>query len=395
MKVLSSAAVGVHGRGDSSRRWRGVVLLLLCQATIAAQPASFEEFVSRIAAALSPNETVSLTASSIDSASEPMAAVQHEMARLLTARGLRVVPPAADVRAITVSCGRNLREELCVAQIQRSGGADVLTIASPIGGRERLETAGGDALQAEPIFGQRAPILDVALVTDRLVVLGRDTIALYRHDRDPIGWRRAASQPIALSRISPRDSRGRLRINASTIEAFLPGAICRAPIELTTITCAEEREPWPLGVENTGIDATRNFFQTPEGTAFFAAATLDDAADARFAIVDISGRMVLLDGTRTALGSVGVSDDIAGLRGACGEGAYIVFSSAEPMADGVTLQLGKIVARRLVRGPTHVTLSGRLTALWAAPFAAVATAVTHDVEAGRYEAFQLRLRCDM
>ena len=394
MKVLSSAAVGVLGRGDSSRRWRGVVLLLFAHVTVAAQPASLlQDLAAKIAGSISANEPVSVSGISTDSALDP-AVVQtaREVAGSLTARGVRVVPPAAGVAAITVSCSRNLRERSCAAEIQRLGGTELVAVSAPPGGGAANDAAPAIALEAEPVVGQRAAILDIAMMTDRLVVLDRDALTVYR--RDGNGWQRAASRPLAYSRVPPRDLRGRVRVNGTTIEAFVTGATCRGPLELTTVACTEEREPWPLAVENGGIDATRNSFQTPEGVAFVAAAALDAAADARYALVDVSGRIVLLDEKRANIGSIGVSDDIVGLTAPCRPGAYVVLSSAPSDADSVTLRPAQIVARRVVAIATPITLPGRLTALWADSESRLATAVTHNVDTGRYDAFQLRLRCD-
>ena len=247
------------------------------------------------------------------------------------------------------------------------------------------------ALETVPLFGQRTAILDIVPVGDRLLVLDPSAVTLHQHADE--GWRRVASMPIVSSQAWPRDVRGRLRTNGTAVEAFLPGLVCRGTVDLMNLACASEREPWPLAVDNSGIDAARNYFQTPEGLTFVSAASLGADAEAGWVLADGAGRLVLLDADRKLLGAVGAGDDVAGISARCRPGSYIVIASGTAGADTDTLRLWQVVGRRLLAAATPIVLPGRLTALWAAPGASVATAVTHDAGAGRYEAFQVNISC--
>jgi hypothetical protein len=337
-------------------------------------------------------ERVAFATAVVDAADEALVRqVEREVARLLSARGLRIDALATAPAVITVGCTTNLRERACVAEIRRGSMRDLVSAVAPRGSPADSAPSVTLALEMVPLFGQRSAILDVAAVGDRLVVLDPSAVTLYQHADE--GWRRVAARPIASSQTWPRDLRGRLRTDGTAVEAFLPGVVCRTTADLINLVCANEREPWPLAVDNSGIDAGRNSFQTPEGLAFVSAASLGADAEAGWALADGAGRLVLLDADRNLLGAVGAGDDVAGISARCRPGSYIVTSSRTAGADTDTLRLWQVAGRRLLAAATPIVLPGRLTALWAAPGASAATAVTHDAGAGRYEAFHVNISC--
>jgi hypothetical protein len=62
-----------------------------------------------------------------------------------------------------------------------------------------------------------------------------------------------------------------------------------------------------------------------------------------------------------------------------------------------TLRLFRPVRRQLIPAAAPVELPGRFAALWPAAAAtpsSAAIAVSHDADADRYEAFQIRIACD-
>jgi hypothetical protein len=404
MEALSSAAVGSHGRVSSWPAAGCAALFLTTAATVFAQPLSFQDLApalaAKIASAVAGGERIAITSAVVDAADEaPVRQVQREVARLLSARGLRIDALAAAQIVIVVGCATNLRERVCVAEIRRGPfdsaqgrlAGDFVSAVAPRGFPADPAAVVTLALETVPIFSQRTAILDVAPIGDRLVVLDPSAVTLYQHADE--GWRRVASRPVVSSQTWPRDIRGRLRTNGAAVEAFLPGVVCRASVELTNLVCANERESWPLAVDNSGIDAARNYFQTPEGLAFVNAASLGADAEAAWVLADGAGRLVLLDADRKPLGGAGAGDDVAGISARCQPGSYIVTSSSTAGADTDTLSLWQVVGRRLMAVATPIVLPGRLTALWAAPGASVATAVTHDAGAGRYEAFHVNISC--
>jgi hypothetical protein len=406
--MLSCARVDIRGHDRAARCGFVAILSVLgCVESMAQAPATFtdltRELADRIAVVLPRGARVALAAAD-GSASEP---VNRELADLLTSRGFRVAASDANPAAnITVSCGKNLRERACVADVRRADARDTIAVvkqhvrpfapaeaaADASTGTERGDAAsrGWLAIEPIPIFRQRAPILDVALQGDRLLVLDPTALSLYRRSGDD--WQRVASRPIAAGPVWPRDVRGRLRV-ADTVDAYLPGVVCRGPLELASLTCAEQREPWPLAVDNTGLGGLRNAFQTPEGAPFFSAAALDPDADARAAIVDGTGSLVLLDAARKSVATIGAADDVAGVAAACG-GVYLLTSAGQPGASTDTLRVWRVSKRTAIAAATPWTVAGRVTALWAGERSPAATLVVHDAGADRYAAFQIRLACD-
>jgi hypothetical protein len=390
--LLSCAAVATHGRAGLI-----AIAFAFLHAIAAAQTSSIPELsdlADKIAKSLGAGASASARIVTVEGSRDP-AVVEREMTGLLIARGVRLAPAGTTPAAVvTISCGENLRERGCVADVARNDSHDIVSSTTA----HAVSTAGGtsgpatvSAIEATPVFGQRAPILDLALIDDRLWILDPSALTLYRRSADE--WRRVASGTITSPRPWPRDLRGRLRASGTAIEAFLPAVVCRAALDLAGFACAEQREPWPLAVENTGLDALRNTFQTPEGVNFFSAAAVGGNADVRAAIVDGSGRLMLLGDRRTPLGVVGAADDVASVTAGC-SGSYVLTVARTPGAETDTIGLWDVTGRARRAAATPLVFPGRVTALWAADGAPAATAVVHDDAAGRYEAFQIRAVCD-
>lgn len=247
-------------------------------------------------------------------------------------------------------------------------------------------------LEMRHLFSQAAPILDVALVGDRLIVLDAAAMTLYQ--RAGAVWQKRRSQPTVSSRVWPRDIRGRLHVSGASVEAFLPGAVCRATTDSFTVSCADERQPWPLAIDNTGIAGGRNYFTTPEGLLFYGSALLESDAGGRWLLVAERSRLLLLDESRRALEpALGSGDDIAGVT-TCVPGAFVLVSSPASGGEGRDLlRLFRVLERRLVPAASSLLLPGNIAALWAEPGSNTATAVVHDSASDRYDALQIGVAC--
>ncbi len=379
----------------------GLAFLLMVTVAAAAQspttaPGLPSELAPGIAGAVAPATEIALTVSTPDGGEGQRAGVRDELVRALRARGIHLLDGSDGLVAVSVSCASNLRERACIAEIARPGGERVLVaVTRPHDAGMPADRTARLSLEVDRLFGQRAPILDIGLLGDRLFVLDPAALTLYR--RGASGWQRSESRAVSSRRPWPRDVRGRVRIEESTVEALLPGVTCRTDVELTRLSCAEDRQAWPLGIDNSGIDASRNFFSTFDGLPFYAAAPLDgsDPAGPRWLIANRFGALTFLDGSRRTVGAAGRGDDVVALRSACSTGAFVLVSSPRGRGDsGATLQLFRLVEHQLVAAAAPRDLPGRTTALWAAPGATVATAVTHDPGAERYEAFQVGIACD-
>jgi hypothetical protein len=325
--------------------------------------------------------------------------LQAELTRALTARGVRVSETAGSGSPrVRVSCLNNLRERACVADIQSGSTRTVVAATRPLD--TRTAPTASVSLDMQLLFSQRIPILDAVVVADvdrrgdRLVVL--DAQSVTRYQRGDGGWQRVDAQPIAVRRVWPRDLRGRVRVEGSRVDAFLPGVVCRSAGDGARLACVDEREPWPIGIDNTGIEANRNYFHTPEGLAFFGAAPLgpvETDAGARWIVAGPTGALLLLDDGRRSVASIASGDDVVALTAPCA-GPVVLVASAGRGERSDTIRLVRVVHRQLIPVAAPVELPGRFTALWAAPGATTATAVSRDAGAERYDAFQIRIACD-
>ena len=389
-----------HGR-EALTLVNGCALMLSLLAAPQSTPPSFPyqdlvpELVEKIAASVTPVPLVRLVVAPGDDADRPRARqLERDLSEKLTARGLRVVDRADGTAIVTVTCSQNLRERACAAEIRKAGASQVVTATRPHDAGHPPPTSPVLALDVRTLFTHRTPILDVVLSGDRLFVL--EPAALSRYQRRDNEWLADRSRPIASLRVPPRDIRGRLQLDGTTIVALLPGVVCRANLDALNVTCADEQQAWPLGVENTGIAVGRNYFTTPEGLAFYGAAPLAAEADARWLVTAPEGRLLFLDSGRRALESaVSAGDEVAAVDTACVPGSFVILAArAGPgLADAEALQLFQVIGRRLLPLASPVVLPGPLTALWAAPGARTATAVSRDTSSGRYVAFQIAIIC--
>jgi hypothetical protein len=382
----------------------------LCLAPLGAErSASFQDLApqlaAKIAAALAPGDQVMLTWAADESDGAALLPVETEIRRALAGRGVRVVESGA-ATLLRTGCSTSLRERACIAEVRRGEARDLIVVARP------LDTGGESAtplsLELIPVFSQPAPILDAAVAGTRLLVLEPDRIALYQQDvtegdRPGVAdrvistgrWTLRRAAAITHSRPWPRDVRGRLRADTD-VTAWLPGVTCRGSADLLRLACADERgEPWPIGIDNTGIDAARNYFNTPEGLPFFAAAPLDADAGARWVAASTNGELQFLDDARRGAPAGTPGDDVAALDSSCaGAARHLLVASAIGAGDQrEALRAYRVTRRRLIATTSPAFVEGRITALWSAPGASAAITIVHDENAGRYEAFQVRIAC--
>jgi len=307
---------------------------------------------------------------------------------------------AAGATTTSIDCRQNLRERVCVADIvDKAGTRDVLVVSRPFawsGSGAPVSSALTPAreaslgLAARPLFAQRTQILDVASSPDRrrLIVLEPAAVAIRQWTSGGDVSDVVESRPIQTLRARPRDMRGRVNAAQVPFEVFLPGVTCRGDLDPLRVSCADETAPWP-GLANGGVEASRNYFTTPEGRTFSSAAPLSADAPARWLLADPQGALSLLDDRRSIVAKLSTTgDDVAPAHPACSPGAFVVVSNRAPHeADVDELRLFRVSGRELVAAASPLRLPGILTAFWDS------TAVVHDAAAGRYEAFQISVSC--
>lgn len=356
--MLKSAAVGLHGRT--------LFLFFFTAAVAAAQSTSaFDELIpelaARIASAVPAGAQVALTIVANDD-EEQAAALRMRLAAQLTARGVRISDAAAQT-SVSVGCGRNLRERACVARIRGDGRDQFTTVTRPLDATAPESRDAAMALELRPVLSQPTQMLDLAAVGDRILLL--DVKALTLFEQKDGGWRAAQSRPLPLLRGWPRDPRGRIGVDGERVDVFVPGGTCTGRSDSLEVICTDRQQPWPIGVDNQGLEPGRNYFRRADGTTFYNAAPLGAAAN----------------------------DDAIELMPRCAPGRYVVAVSRNGADGQDILQLSRVADGRLVPAGSPVMLAGVLTALWPQTDKSSAVVITHDITAGRYDAFRAGISC--
>jgi hypothetical protein len=383
--VLSFAAVGFHGREWWTRLASSALMFLLAVAPAWSQPAYVQDFSARIAAAIPPGATVRLACTGDDGRT------QRELARLLSARGVRLGETADGTTTVRCSCLENLRERACVADIGDGSARRVVATTEPRGNADPATREPIVALELRPLYAQRDPILDVAVADGGLLVLTPTMLTLVPAEAKGAGAAPAPSQFITTVRVWPRDLRGRVRTTAAGFEVFLPGVTCRGTSTPFTLACADEGDAWPIGLENAGIAPSRNTFATPEGLSFYEAASLGDQ---RWLVVDQQGVLTFLESHRRVVAKGEAADHAVALRAPCTPDSYVATTARPPDTETAdVVLLSRVSGDRLVPMASTFVLPGTLTALWPTADDRDAMAIVHNARSGRYEAFHLSLSC--
>jgi hypothetical protein len=386
--MLEFAAVGVHGRGRRPAMALAFALLFtpLSPQTPADQDLAVE-LATAIAVRLAPGDSVALAAaeSGVDD-------VVSAVAQALSSRGFTIGEDGASNATVRLTCFRNIRERGCAADVTKGREHDAVAVTHAID--PSTAPRASLLLDVQPLFSQKAPILDAEVVGDRLFVLDPDRVAMYQRANG--AWQRMAMQSIVHRGAWPRDVRGRLQVPAPgdlRVDALLPGTICQSTRDLAALSCVDERQPWPIDVPNAGLDARRNHFSTPEGLPLLNAAPLAPSSGARWLVASPDGRLVFLDADRRPLDAAATGDDVVALRAACADESLVLVVSAR--RDGSdTIRAYAVVERRLLPRATPVDWRGQVTALWSDAAHATATAVVRSEGGERYDAFHIRFECD-
>jgi hypothetical protein len=336
------------------------------------------DLAAQIVAAVAPAGRVSLEAGTD-------ILLETELTDRLAARGVQVVGAADGVPAVRVRCFDNLRERACSAEFAE-GTRNAILVTRRHDLRPPQPPRIG--LTLRPVLSHEMPILDIARMDRHLLVLTPDAVT--RYEERGGAWQSVQSRAVSSVRPWPRDVRGRLRVSPERVEAFLPGVACSGTAEPLAMTCAEGSPSWPVDIDDARLDPSRNYFQRPDGFAFYGIASLGFDAGARWLAATVDHRLAFFDDPGQAVLTTASGDDVISVAAPCASARYVVASTSD--RDGDVLTVFQVVRRRLVPAATPLPLAGTVTALWPAP-ADGATVITRDRDAGRYVAHELTVSC--
>jgi hypothetical protein len=173
--------------------------------------------------------------------------------------------------------------------------------------------------------------------------------------------------------------RGRLRINGTGFQAFLPGLNCNGMTEPSfSVECKAGDQPWLLESGSrllllANYAATRNYFDgrvvTQTGARkntppFYTAAASEDDGRTVWLLALADGRTQISDASLDPIDYVPAwGSDIAGIDSRCGGPAAVLASKAID-GDSDAIQAYRLAGRSPVPMGAPAPFSGPVTALW-------------------------------
>lgn len=348
---------------------RGFMLLMIA---VAARADSLDEAISslakRVSARLEASETARITLRNISSL--PAAEVAKAQTALTRALQRRIRNPVQVDLLLTIS--ENLGEYLLVAEIRRENETAVEMAEFQAASLE-VPAPAQFAMESKLLWEQEAPILDVALLSDSMLVL--DTAGLVRYERRDGKWERTATVELPLD---VRDPRGRLEMSGDSIVIHEPGTTCTVPAKMTAPAQCDDSGRFRAGHNTQDLHDWRG--------EFFASSELGGDT----LVAEIDGRIHIYDAAHTPQAVFeGWGSDIAAIA-ACGR-RYIAAAAAGDTASSDSIALYDLVNRAPVRISEPRGFSGPVTALWPAGDGAIA--VARNLSTGKYAAYSLSVDC--
>jgi hypothetical protein len=348
---------------------RGFLLLMIAAA---ARADTLDEAIAglakRVSARLEASETARVASRNISSL--PAAEAAKAQAALTRALQRRVRNPMQVDLTLTIS--ENLRGYLLVAEIRRENET-VVEMAEFQAVPAAVPTRAPFAIESKLLWEQSTPILDIALISDSMLVL--DTAGLARYERRAGKWERAAAVELPLV---VRDPRGRLETIGDSVSIHQPGMTCTVPMSMTAPAQCDEGGRFKAARNVQDLhDWRREFFASSE----LGGDTL---------VAEIDGRIHIYDQAHAPQAAFdGWGSDFAVIT-ACG-GRHIAATSAGDAASPDSVGLYDLENRAPVRVSEPIELSGPVTALW--PAGNGAMAVARNLSTGKYAAYSLTLDC--
>ena len=347
---------------------RGLLLLMIA---VAARADTLDDAVAalakKVSVRLAASETARVTSRNISSL--PASDAVKAQTTLTRALQRRMRNPMQVEVALTIS--ENLRGYLLVAEIRRENKTVVemmeFRLAPP-----STPAPAAFTIESKLLWEQEAPILDIAVLSDSMLVL--DTAGLARYERRSGKW-----ESVAVAEMVQviRDPRGRLETNGDSATIHEPGLTCAVPLRMTVPPQCDEGGRFKPDRNTQDLQDWRG--------EFFASAELGGDT----LVSGLDGRIHIHDATHAPQAVFDGGSDFAVIA-ACG-GRHIALTGIGDTASPDSIALYDLVNRAPVRISEPVEFSGSVTALWPAGEGAIA--VARNVSTGKYAAYSLTLDC--
>lgn len=395
--------------------WRPklAVTAMLLVASIAANAADWSQPAAKLAreiVAITGPGATSITYKNISS----LSAADVDLAKLaiernLRAGGVRITGPENSSANIQITFSENVSGYVWVAEVQQ--GSDTraaMVTAERAAAAATAPPASSMTLRKSLLWSQADPILDVALVPagndELMLVLDPSEVTVYKK----LGgaWQAQQSMGIVRDQPWPRDVRGRLAIgNGHLFDAYLPGVICSSNASgQLTLACRGSDDPWPLAPgQSAFFSPARNFFtgaMSPalgkQGTvpAFYSAAPIRHATYTLWVFARTDGSVYAFDGVNNIpFRGANWGSNVAAIHSGCGTGTQLLATGAADETTPDSVHTFEVADRVPVESAVPMELSGPITALWTTSAGGSAIAVVHNLQQGRYDAYELAITC--
>jgi hypothetical protein len=322
-----------------------------------------------VAARLGPNETGHVTSRNLSSLGRPDASRIQAAFELAIRK--RVRNPVQVEIALTIS--ENVRGFLLVAELKR-GEEQVVEMQSFQRQPTPAPLRPAMTLSKKLLWEQGAPILDIAPVGPKMLVLSPDGAIAYQLVEGK--WTQGETLTLHPATPASRDPRGRLSVDGDSVAAEFPGMKCSG-----TWTSGQTR----LTCDSGGIYGSRRNTSQAEPQLFSEARVgqvrIAAETDGRTRVFDANGKVLQ---TINDWGS-----DLAAIDTCAGPRVATSGATDREATDTVTLyELGQGTP---VRSTAPMEFPGPVTALW--PTAGGAIVVARNLSTHAYEAYVLTADC--
>ncbi len=336
----------------------------------------------KLSARLTPGETPRVTGRNLST----LGSHDFMKARASFERSLRH-NRAAQAVEVVFTISQNAREYLLVAELRRPPERIVEIVPYR---PEPLAQAAKVVLDRRLLWEQPDPILDLAVVDDRMVVLEPAYLKLYT--RRGSLWELQDSKPLSPA-TAVRDPRGRLQIADASLTAYLPGSTCRGSwIPALDLNCEAADAEFPLSGESVKLIAGRNALASPGWPLFFSYGRIAEQPRPLFLLAEMDGRTHLYDAERRPAGVFDAwGSDFAVVETGCGAARDILVTSSADRDANDSVADFEVVDRKPLESSDPLEFPGPITALWPATDGAVA--IAHNANLGRYAAYSIAITC--
>ncbi len=296
------------------------------------------------------------------------AASYSARAKTLLARALqrRVRNPKAV--EITATLSQNLKGYLLIAEMHRENEniVEMTSVARPA---PIPEAAAGFRLERRLLREQEAPILDVLVAGNQMLVL--DTVGIARYEQRDSKWQKA--EAVALDIPPVRDPRGRLTVSDDSLIAETAGLTCRGVWKpAVAMECQTDAR----------FTAGRNTIEEAGWQPYFTHAEIGG----EHVVVAADGHTYVYDAAHKQLSVSDAWSDFAVVTSSCANAKLIAASSASN-----SLAVFDLVNQNPLRVSDSMEMPGPVTAMWPARNSVLA--VVRNKDTNRYESYSIAVDC--